>query len=263
MHYPLLVRPHPTPRPDSAAPTLMRLIPTPPMFTWGLHSLSRRTPQLCSLPPTSVCWVGLWVSEQTEDCCLQPLLSSSSHGVKMLPTWWSHWGCLTLDPGPLVLLVDGGSFPITQTLEKDWPSPKRGAQNLSAWPGDGGPEVPRSLLWVWRFVRNFQGSVLLGPRTTAPWPPPWPVWTQPSERIPLSQAHSPLTAGLPLAPPYTSACFLISGLLTSTSAVPTQSVSIPSWARGSTSELKMQLHFDYSSPSQTEVTVSHAGGRGR
>ena len=63
MHYPLLVRAPPTPRPDSTAPTLMRLIPTPPMFTWGLRSLSRRTPQLCSLPPTSVCLLSGSMSE--------------------------------------------------------------------------------------------------------------------------------------------------------------------------------------------------------
>ena len=40
------------------APTLMHLIPTPPMFTWGLPSLTRRDPSSATyLPPVFVEWV--------------------------------------------------------------------------------------------------------------------------------------------------------------------------------------------------------------
>lgn len=58
-HYPLLVRAPPSPRPDSTAPTLMRLIPIPPTFTWKQED----PPQLCSLPPTSVCLLSGSMSE--------------------------------------------------------------------------------------------------------------------------------------------------------------------------------------------------------
>ena len=102
-------------------------------------------------------------------------------GLKMLPSLRSHRGCLTSGPGPLILLVDVGSLPATQTLKEGRPSPRQGAQKLSAWPGDGGHEVPQSIPWAWHFVRNFQRPVLLGPRTKTPQLPQWLAWTQPSE----------------------------------------------------------------------------------
>lgn len=166
------------------------------------------------------------------------------------------------DCGPQapVLSVDVCPLQATQTLEEGQPSSRRRGTEVEHRSGGGGHEVPVSLPWTWDFVRSSQGQCrwAQGPKH------PHCLSGQP----PLSPQNPPLqaTAHSQLVlphPPCTPACLLISALLESTSARPRELPST-SQARGSISKLKTQLHFDYSSPSQTEVTVSHIGiGRNR